>query len=732
MTITERISSAVKAFRDTSPVIPKIPVTGEIAFADPRRLFPRGYYSAYNPSELVTRKGLRVFELMRNDDQIKAALTLKKQACISTGWQIQSPKGFDEDWEPKLFTEWVLGNLCCSLDQILFEIMSALDFGFSVSEKIWEIHEDGEWAGSACITNIKTKHPQDFLFDIDPYGNIKPDGLKQLQMSKDVSLPIDKFIIWSYQKEFSNPYGKSDLEAAYRSWWLKDNSYKWLAMLLERLGIPPIFGLYDPNVYTPAQTDQLKKVFQNLQAATFGIIPKPGVDSLDFWSPELAGQATSVFIPAMDKLDKDIARAILMPGLLGLSPQGATGSYAQSKVQFDVFLLAIEQLRKELALTVMTNQIVKSLVDMNYQTDGVYPEFTFLPLNDHIRIDLLEEWVRLTMSGAVKNYPEDEDFIRKSLKFPAKPETAPIEEPAVEEPIGEEEPAYASFKAVRPVNKYERQTNFKEIETRLNTIEQSTKTQLKDAFTIVRDALVGYINRNFNNVNPSFLNEIRLKGMNDVQAIIRAFLQVSFQSGIDTLKAELPKKHAQKYANFAPVQGMKLLNQRALVISGILRDRLLGEAKQILLNSLKFGESQKETMTKLNDLFEPFVGDDTVLRDGEPIPAYRLENIVRTNATEAFNLGRLEMARDPDIAEFIQGMEYSAVIDGRTTPVCILLDGKIIPLEDPELDRLLPPNHFNCRSLLVPVTLDIQTKEEDFITPSEIGQAKELIQDGFK
>ena len=137
-------------------------------------------------------------------------------------------------------------------------------------------------------------------------------------------------------------------------------------------------------------------------------------------------------------------------------------------------------------------------------------------------------------------------------------------------------------------------------------------------------------------------------------------------------------------------------------------------------------------MTKLNDLFEPFVGDDTVLRDGEPIPAYRLENIVRTNATEAFNLGRLEMARDPDIAEFIQGMEYSAVIDGRTTPVCILLDGKIIPLEDPELDRLLPPNHFNCRSLLVPVTLDIQTKEEDFITPSEIGQAKELIQDGFK
>src|SRR6266853_2010682 len=55
------------------------PIRGEIAFADPRRLFPGAQpYATFNPSQLVGLKGMQVFDEMRRDDQVKAALAFKK------------------------------------------------------------------------------------------------------------------------------------------------------------------------------------------------------------------------------------------------------------------------------------------------------------------------------------------------------------------------------------------------------------------------------------------------------------------------------------------------------------------------------------------------------------------------------------------------------------------------------------------------------------------------------
>ena len=77
------------------------------------------------------------------------------------------------------------------------------------------------------------------------------------------------------------------------------------------------------------------------------------------------------------------------------------------------------------------------------------------------------------------------------------------------------------------------------------------------------------------------------------------------------------------------------------------------------------------------------------------------------------------------------GMEYSAVIDDRTTPVCEELDGKIFLMGSPELDRLTPPNHFNCRSVLVPVVVGDSYDEDDVATSESLGKALDLAGRGF-
>src|SRR3972149_9633326 len=82
-------------------------LSGEILFADPLRLYS-GDFLRYNPSILVTKHSMRIFDKMRRDDQIKAALTFKKNSVLSSGWEVVSPKDMPEDWEP---SELVRENL---------------------------------------------------------------------------------------------------------------------------------------------------------------------------------------------------------------------------------------------------------------------------------------------------------------------------------------------------------------------------------------------------------------------------------------------------------------------------------------------------------------------------------------------------------------------------------------------------------------------------------------------
>src|SRR4030067_1095448 len=84
------------------------PVYGEVAQADPLNLFNGVGFRPYNPSILLTRKGMGVIDDMRKDEQIKAATGFKKHVVLSSGWEIVSPADQPEDWEVTEFVKWNL------------------------------------------------------------------------------------------------------------------------------------------------------------------------------------------------------------------------------------------------------------------------------------------------------------------------------------------------------------------------------------------------------------------------------------------------------------------------------------------------------------------------------------------------------------------------------------------------------------------------------------------------
>jgi SPP1 gp7 family putative phage head morphogenesis protein len=94
-----------------------------------------------------------------------------------------------------------------------------------------------------------------------------------------------------------------------------------------------------------------------------------------------------------------------------------------------------------------------------------------------------------------------------------------------------------------------------------------------------------------------------------------------------------------------------------------------------------------------------------------------LDRYARTKFTEVMNKGRLAFFEDTGV---VSGYQYSAILDDRTTEICRGLHGKIFKAGN----QPIPPMHFNCRSMLIPITVyepfDPDTKVgktpiEDFI-----------------
>ena len=173
-----------------------------------------------NPDTLASRKGLRIYEEMRNDDQVKAALALKKLAVTSSGWLLEPADQGDEAegltgdaQEVADFAEYALSTMDASVEEALLQVLSALDFGFSVSEVIFRpVAEAGPFKGKIGLRNVKTRSPHDFWFEVDPFDNLLENGIRQFERR----YPLWKFLVYSHQKEFGNWYGRSDLREAYR------------------------------------------------------------------------------------------------------------------------------------------------------------------------------------------------------------------------------------------------------------------------------------------------------------------------------------------------------------------------------------------------------------------------------------------------------------------------------------------------------------------------------------
>lgn len=81
-------------------------------------------------------------------------------------------------------------------------------------------------------------------------------------------------------------------------------------------------------------------------------------------------------------------------------------------------------------------------------------------------------------------------------------------------------------------------------------------------------------------------------------------------------------------------------------------------------------------------------------------------------------------------ADVLPLLEYSAVLDNRTSDICKPLDGIIAPVNDPIWKRVAPLNHFNCRCLLIPIADGKKTSEK--VKNKKVEETEGMMQNLFK
>ena len=668
------------------------------------------YNFPWNPDPLCSGNNYSTYDEMREDDQVKASLTIKKDLIVNTGWKIMADDGNEEAID--FITENLeqLGEFRDSdesFDEALRNMLTHFDYGFSLTEPVYEIKE-----GKIHLKDINTRAPHSFKFYMSDKGIL--EKITQMTGYDEKVIEPEKIIHHVYQMDFGNPYGKSDLRSAYNAWKAKKFFNRMFAMYVERFSSPTGVIKY-PSSYNTNDIAELQTLLTSIKNTTNVLMPDDVM--IDFLQAKT--DASDAYLKGLDYYNKQIARSILMPDLLGLGGTDTQGgSYALGKEQFKLFLGILKKEREALARKI-TIRLVRPLALYNFGDFPIWFEFNPWQFED-IK-EYLSLWIQATTGKIYKPSDEEVNYFRSSIGFPegeverpAAPPPSPFgnpfggnndkpeennneeqkEEPE-EESEEEEMEEEKEFAFNRKPNQYEKKVDFALIEKTMDKNEERITKKLNTSARIMYSDLINQVREKglLTKFNPDKFNKIKPKYLKDMNKLFKNYYNDLFTESYNMAKDEVfPEEKDKKFAiELLPEEFIELIDQEAFDMVGKYAFNTTEKVKQMVRQGIKDGYSQSEIVKLIRDEIQ----NDTEIW---------MNTVVRTKSTEIFNEARKKYYEtDEQAKQVVTGYQWSAILDDRTSEICKYLDGKIFPIGELS-DRVKPPAHFNCRSVLVPMT----------------------------
>ncbi len=701
-------------------------------------------WSQFTDDLLTQRKGFQVYEDMMNDPQVASCINTLKILRLANGYSFKAASEDNEDIIIKDFVEWSLTERINGLFRDdLREMLSAIDFGWSLSEKNWAVQGSGKYKDKIILESLKSKNPKYFNVWTDEFDNIKPNGIILLSTADyGKELPTDKFVVFSYNKRYENVFGTSKLRPAYRLWFLKNTLMRAFGIYYEKYGVPPIYAQYTGNIGQTKMNEWLN-ILKQMRFESAAVIPK----EMDIIIKEISKGGSGAFIEFFRYADDIIAKLIL--GQTLTSSAGPTGLGSNlADVHYDILLNYINEIGEMLA-DVVNKQVIKYLVNYNFANVEYYPKLVFTPIEKDNITAIVDNYIKAKQGGVLISIPQDEEYIRKNLNLPERDiealtgNTAPV----VAKTPGEMLPAPVTsaqefaekiFTGVRrrTFTVQEKRVDFAEIK---RTFQEDGIDEIMPKLNKITHESILAIYRwiekekllegTYTQSKVDLINNMKVGGVGEVKSIVEDYLTRFVKEGQKSARREV-RAGLQKFvegeialSNLTPQEVLNVMAQRSYLIAGNYKTNISNLVKTNLVNAVKSGYTLKQTVDSMDTVLRPFLGSGGVAE--ESLNEYRLERVVRTSFTEAFNEGRKNMFLTEELRADVPALQISAILDDRVTPICEDLDGAIILATSPLLDLFTPPYQWNCRTLLIPV---IAGDEYEVTPESKFNKWKEQVQ----
>ena len=664
-------------------------ITGSVLEAESIFLspdYPDSYLFPWNPDSLVSGNNYKIYDEMRDDDQVKVAIALKKDMVVNTGWEI--------DCEEEEIKEYITNDLenihdgdslDSTFEDVLRDMMTSYEYGFSLAEVVYKIKEENLY-GVKCI---KVRPPQTFRFDLDEKGNV----IKVIQTGNRGELLFEPsvFMHHVYQQEFGNPYGKSDLKAAHTAYKIKKHFQKFFAVYVERFASPTIVGKY-PAGMTDDEISRVNTVIKSIQNHT--TLTMPDNIGLDFM--QSSRDASDVYIKGLNFFNMMISRAILVPDLLGIGGEKTTGgSYALGEKQFELFLSTIKKDRESLQRKI-TQKVIKPMVKANW--GDVRCQFIFKPFSDQDELEMVKVWSETVKGNVYKPTDDEVNHFRRAVGFPEGEVEIP-EKAGTSRPFSEKE-----FVFSRELTGFEKKVNFGLAQKMM----RDTDDEITGGLTrLTKEIYMDWIEQVISSkavtgFKPEKVETIQFKFLKPMKRFLEDQYKRIFRISLEQAQKEILPSATKKFVtdDIMPDEFEEMLTHEAFNTVGDYVSKMSLTARNMLLRGIKDGLSEGELVKLLKEK----MGDQTEVF---------IAQTVRTKTTEIYNAARKTFYdTDPIAREIIEAFQYSAIMDSRTSDVCRYLDGKIF-LKGELTDRITPPLHNWCRSVLVPITRYEDYKSDD-------------------
>jgi len=671
-------------------------------------LDPDSFYNPWNPDDLIQKnQDYSIYEDMLKDDQVSAAVSLKKDLIIGSGFDFVCQDSDQEDIKADLeraFKE----DPEYPFEEMIEEMASHLDFGFSITEKVFKKRPED---GSIGLKYLRNRHPGPWLLHQDVYGNVI--RYEQQGTTTSVDVPAEVLIHMIHKRRFQNPYGCADLRSAYQAWFAKKHITRWYSIFIEKSASPIPHGKYGVQA-TPAARQELYDSLKRFQ--TKSTLVTPDFMHVDFLEPSSNGEA---FIKGINLFNMFIARSLLIPDLIGIGgTETGGGSYSLGENQMRIFFKHLGRIRKTIEQTI-NKHLVAPIVSYNHGIVDDYPKFQFRPIDEQDLVEAARIWLDAVKSRAWRPTSAQVNHFHDLINFPAfsdddfddEPQRGE-ENPAVEE--DQDDPDEASEDGeIREVQISETSDTDNEVEASSDekddyaaavsyttktdfalikqTFDKSEQGLVDDLKPIIDDVFLAYekdLRRKNVMENPRAITDIKFKGTAKIRSALNKAFKGTYSEGRQIAASELGETKEDFAKPIVDKEFLKLLDDENYYFIADWEFKMSQAARVAVIQAIKDGNSISQAILSVKN---GMLASSTA----------SIERYSRTKFTEVMNKGRVDYFEKSNA---IHGYRYNAILDDRTTDICRELDGKTFAAGD----EPIPPLHWNCRSVLeaIPITQD--------------------------